>query len=678
MALVLRSLGKGDAIGPLVKAIVYDGFDYAIRFAHHDANASILRSDRYKARYIGTNQQPQALRQHWRLARHIVDSAGADMIADLCSAAKLNVETELSVFRDRVRAAAEAVQPSAFTADLKYRIYLLEHGASALVGSYHPATVAMAKAMRATYLAPMKAWKFAGTTPQMLRENLLRELMLTDGQVSILDGVYGMVDDAFSAQSGTEGASIQTVNNAMPECFGAGNEDSTNELYLAQTTAHAADAITEVELAYWLGRYPGLFDFQHGGVRHLLVQNSALLADDMGLGKSRQAVVAMSIRLQRMAQQGVRGRVLLVCPTSLVYNWANEIRMVVPDAVIATEAYDEAAQWVVVSYGTLGDIVPHAPQFQIMAVDEAHNLKTPTAIRTRHAFDVAVHIETRLLLTATPILNRETELHTLLRLSGHRLGNLPLKAFTQQFTGDPTFRAQLRAEISKWMLRRKKSLVLKTLKGKQIQPVHLQLPEDLRRRYDAVANDGTLLALPKISKLRMLMEELKVESIVQMISELAPEDSFLIFCEFKETVQLYKTRLAGMGIKCVTMVGSDSPRKRQQAVEQFQNDEETDGFIGTTAAAGVGHTLTKANHVFFGGLPWTSALKNQAEDRAYRIGQQRMVLVKVPLVQDSIDLDVMQLILTKDAIASDVLDDPEDEERRARASFAAQFARKAA
>jgi SNF2 family DNA or RNA helicase len=425
-------------------------------------------------------------------------------------------------------------------------------------------------------------------------------------------------------------------------------------------------------------QFPGLFDFQHAGVRHLLISNSSLLADDMGLGKSRQAVVAMVIRLRRMAQQGMRGRVLIVCPTSLVYNWVNEIRMVVADASIAAETYDEAAQWVVVSYGTLGDIVPHASRFHIMAVDEAHQLKTPTTIRTRHAFDVAVHIETRLLLTATPILNRETELHTLLRLSGHPLGNLPLKAFAQQFTGDPTFRAQLRQEISKWMLRRKKSLVLKSLKGKQIQPVHLQLSDALRQRYDTVANDGSLLALPKISKLRMLIEELKVESIVQMISELAPDDSFLIFCEFKETVQLYKARLAELGRNCVTMIGTDSPRKRQRAVEQFQNDEDTDGFIGTSAAAGVGHTLTKANYVFFGGLPWTPGIKNQAEDRAYRIGQQRMVVVKLPLVQNTIDYDVMEMLLVKDGIASDVLDDPEDEERRARERFAAQFALKKA
>jgi hypothetical protein len=220
MALVLRTLGKPTASGPLVRTVVYDGFDYAIRFAHHDSNAAILRSERYKARYIGANQHPAALRQHWRIARHVVDGAGEELIRELCAASQLNVDTELRGFRTRVHDAAEAVQPSAFTGDLKYTVYQLDRGASALVGSYHPAAVAMAKGMRAAYLAPMKAWKFAGTSPQMLRENLLSELSLAETQVTVLDGVYGIVDEAFAPQVGTEGVSIQTFNNAVPE-FGS-------------------------------------------------------------------------------------------------------------------------------------------------------------------------------------------------------------------------------------------------------------------------------------------------------------------------------------------------------------------------------------------------------------------------------------------------------------------------
>lgn len=677
MALRLQTLGRSPAnAGPMVRSVVFDGFDYAIRFAYHAGSASVLRADPFKARYV--RERNHRLHEHWRIARQVVENAGIDLITALCTASGRNTSAELPVFEERIRAAAATVQPAAFTADLAYSIYTLELGAVALVGTYHPATVVLARSMRATFLAPMKAWKFAGTSAEMLRENLLRELMLAEHQVRILEGTYGIVDDAFAPRSGTEGASIRTFNNAIPEAGAGATEEHSNELYLAQPAPLAPSGLSSIEIDHWIGRYPSLFDFQQGGVRHLLVQNSALLADDMGLGKSRQAVVAMHIRIQSLAMQGGATQVLIVCPTSLVYNWVKEIRMVVPDATIATESYREDAQWVVTSYGRLADMVQHAPRFSVMAIDEAHFLKEPTAARTRHAFDVAVHIETRFLLTATPILNRETELHTLLRLSGHPLGNIPLRDFEKRFTGDSAFRAELRQAISKWVLRRKKSLVLKSLKGKQVQPVYVRPTEELRASYDAVANDSTLLPLPKITKLRMLLEQIKVDNVLQMIDELGPEDKFLIFCEYKETVQLFKSRLAARGKGCVTLLGSDSSAKRQRAVDQFQEDEDIDGFAGTTAAAGVGYTMTKANYVFFPSLPWTPALKNQAEDRAYRIGQLRMVVVKIPLVENSIDDDLMQMLGNKEAIAADVLEDPEEAERLARERFAAQFAKKAA
>jgi len=71
----------------------------------------------------------------------------------------------------------------------------------------------------------------------------------------------------------------------------------------------------------------------------------------------------------------------------------------------------------------------------VMIIDEAHRLKEPTAAWTRHGFDIAAKIPNRYLLTGTPVLNRESELHTLLRLSGHPVGKLPLKEFCEQFAG---------------------------------------------------------------------------------------------------------------------------------------------------------------------------------------------------------------------------------------------------
>lgn len=88
------------------------------------------------------------------------------------------------------------------------------------------------------------------------------------------------------------------------------------------------------------------------------------------------------------------------------------------------------------------------------------------------------------------------------------------------------------------------------------------------------------------------------------------------------------------------LVGTDSLTKRQKAINRFQQDADCRVFVGTTSAAGTGTNLTAANYVFFLGLPWTPGLQDQSEDRAYRNGQRRLVVLKTPLVENSIDLQL--------------------------------------
>ncbi|PMZ48290.1 ATP-dependent helicase, partial [Pseudomonas sp. GW247-3R2A] len=101
---------------------------------------------------------------------------------------------------------------------------------------------------------------------------------------------------------------------------------------------------------------------------------------------------------------------------SLIINWSREIQAVCPDAKISMQAADPSAQWVIINYERLGQFVTTASLYNVMVIDEAHRLKEPTAEWTRHAFDIASKVPNRYLLTGTPVLNRESELHTLLRL----------------------------------------------------------------------------------------------------------------------------------------------------------------------------------------------------------------------------------------------------------------------
>ena len=398
-----------------------------------------------------------------------------------------------------------------------------------------------------------------------------------------------------------------------------------------------------------------LYDYQVAGVEHFLRSTSALNADDMGLGKSRQAATAADLIPGP-------GAVLVICPSALKINWEREIHLIAPAATVAFAGESKdwtSAGWIVVNYERLGTVVQavgeHQVTFRVMLCDEAHYLKEPASGRTRNAFLLAKHIPRRYLLTATPVLNREVELHTLLRLSGHPIGDLPANEFVKQFAGKPEMRLALKERLAEWMIRRPKAVV-KGLKGKSLQLQYVQLSDEGTRAYRRLAANPDIPGLVKVGELRQLLEQLKITWLIETIGAMAPEDKVLVFSEHLDIVPLLSEALAMAGIGCVTYTGTMSPKKRQASVDRFQADPAVRVFIGLRKAAGVGLTLTAANYVIPVSLPWNGALRRQAEDRAYRNGQTRHVTVLIPIVPGTIDEKVLALNRHKEAIEGDLLD----------------------
>lgn len=649
---------------PAILGMVYDGFDFGIYFQYFEGIAPIVKSEPYFGRFTGLKTSPYY--RHWRFKKQIIDDLGQSLLENVCATSNGAVFTSWQDFQQQIEEARLHTLPGAFTPDLKETIYTLNDESVALVGSYHSGVIALCKNMGGRYLVPMRAWKIPNASAFALKNNLMTDLFLQDSQVEVIEGICGIVDDEFVAQKSND-VGIATLNNAQIEDAGNEKEDGDNEVFLAITVPLGRSTLTAAEIQHHISLYQ-LYDYQQSGVHHLVSSTSALLADDMGLGKTRQAIVAANILA------GTK-KILIICPASLIINWTREIRMILPDATIAQQEFDENCQWIVTNYDRMYAMIQHAKKFMVMAIDEAHYLKEPTSKRTREAFDIAAQIPYRFLLTGTPVLNRECEIHTLLRLSGHPVGNIPLKEFEAQFAGDPGFRSQLNQRISEWMLRRKKDIVLKSLKGKQHQVSFISPSPEQRAEYDAVAKDATLFALPKISKLRMLLEQIKMDAVIDLVKSMNPEDKVLIFCEFVESVAMLRRRLEEIGVGTVTMIGADTNKKRQKAVDAFQDNPNVGAFVGTTRAAGVGVNLTEANYVIFASLPWTDALKVQAEDRAYRNGQKRLVIVKIPLMENTIDSDLWELLLHKKGIADEILD-PEEAEAKAMANFAISMAMK--
>lgn len=669
---VLGVAGKAGGarlrLKPYLRKVVYDGYDFAFLLNYFDGVSAVMKG--FQGRFV--NQKDHPLHRFWRVKRQVVDEQGEEMHRALADASGTEFGEPWEDFLAKIEAAKISPQYGAFVGDLKETIYPLQFGGVAITGSYHPGVVALVKNMGGRYLPSMKAWKLLKTSPSILKNNLLNALSLRDEQITILNGEYSIVEDAGFEAKHEDDVHIQTANNAEPDFEVAEDaEESDADVYLAVTGPLKPTEFTKAQVDAVLTRY-SLYDFQGPGVWHLVSKTSALLADDMGLGKSRQAAVAADV-LWTLLSGSSADKLLIVCPASLIINWTREIAMIDPDSVVASQGWDESAKWIVTNYERLEELVPYAHRFLVMATDEAHFLKEPTNKRTRLAFDIAAKVPYRLILTGTPILNRECEIHTLLRLSGHPIGNIPLRKFEEEFAGNPAFRGELNKRLNEWMLRRTKDLVLKTLKGKQRQLRYVTVSQELRARYDAIANDTSLLALPKIVKLRQTLEAIKVDSVLEMVAEMQADDKVLIFCEFKETVAILKLRLAEAGTRCVTMIGTDSTKRRQRAVDAFQEDPDIRAFAGTTGAAGVGHNMTAANYVIFASLPWTPALKNQAEDRAYRIGQTRLVIVKIPLLENTIDTDLWEMLKHKNEIATQILD-PEAAEQAAMEEFALKMA----
>jgi len=530
-----------------------------------------------------------------------------------------------------------------------------QDGASGVGGSYAVSfeydglTVDAMRSLRGLFHRHASAWQVHGTSAAILERlqavaRIAPEFIFVHERPVVLEEL---------GSPGKSAAPLTVPGAAPPEFAGTGEKEEEGTGFLSTFAESIARLAVDEDALASASQAAGLRDYQVAGVRHLASQSASLLGDDMGLGKTRQTVVASRLRAGA-------GRVLIACPASLRINWEREIRMVYPDAIVGMVGEDRVATlygcaWVIVNYERLGGLVRETGlDFAVMVVDEAHYLKEHHAGRTRNAFIMAARIPNRYLVTGTPLLNREIEMHTLLRLSGHALGHMTLKDFRKRYAGGSEQRAALADAIRGWMLRRRKD-VLKDLGDKRRQTRFISPAEGIGA-YEAILKDMTLTVMPKIVKLRQALERLKIDFIVETVQCLRDDDKVIVFCEYMDSVDALQSAFAAVGIQAVRLVGSDSGAKRQRAIDAFQNDAAARVFIGTTSAAGVGITLTAANYVLFASLPWTPAVMRQAEDRAYRLGQKRDVDVIVPLIPKTIDEQIWKLLDTKTDVEQSVVE----------------------
>lgn len=583
----------------------------------------------------------------------IVEHSHVQQTLDWLKAVYQGQFVDLDGGRPELDAAFGATQPDFFSQILDVQVFPLakgdfSRGQHAVSFSYDGPCIKAMRALRGLFQKHAAAWQVQGDIAAILRA--LQAVAGVGADYVFVHDQPVVLEDLVDAGSAT---SFIQVPAAAPE-FGESvdGELQGKGFMSAELDANVQFAVDEQALAM-VAVATGLRDYQVVGVRHLISQSGACLGDDMGLGKSRQTVVAT-----RMAAGA--GRVLILCPASLRINWEREIHAVYPHAKVGLVGDDRlpmlhGCDFVIANYERLGGLVREtALEFAVMAVDEAHYLKEHHAGRTRNAFVMASRIPRRYVVTGTPLLNREIELHTLLRLTGHPLGLLTLKDFRKQYTGTPEKRNLLANALNGWMLRRRKD-VMKEL-GTKTRQVRYISPAEGLDTYRAIYNDMGIQSMPKVGKLRQCIENLKTPFLIETVEGLAEGDKIIIFCQYIPTVDALQKAFSALAIGVVTLVGSHSPAMRQKAVDVFQTDPTVTVFVTTLAAGGVGITLTAANYVTFASLPWTPGQLAQAEDRAHRMGQRRNVISIIPRIEGTIDDGVWNMLGNKQQTTEDVVE----------------------
>jgi SWI/SNF-related matrix-associated actin-dependent regulator 1 of chromatin subfamily A len=460
-------------------------------------------------------------------------------------------------------------------------------------------------------------------------------------------------------------------------------KDSLSEFWVPKSALIKTHNVQSVSIDYSKYSHRPPLDHQKTAIEKLAGSKRFILADDMGLGKTTSTIIAA-------LETGAK-KILIVCPASLKINWQREIANYSDRPVFIAEGkkFSTEDDFVIVNYDILKNFHDTDPKkkeesillqsnFDLVILDEAHMISNVQAQRTKIINHFAKKVNRVWLLTGTPMTSRPMNYYNLLNLIESPVAQ-NWKAYAIRYCQGYQFSAgkrkvwnvsgasnleELRDRTSKQILRRLKEEVL-DLPDKIITPVYLKLKskeyENLMGEYydwyDKNPDESTSLTVQfsKLMKVRKVIANEKVKQTIEFTENILEQGKkVIIFTNFTDTLQ---TIYQHFGKQAVYLDGSCSNSVRQQAVDQFQNNEKITVFVGNLKAAGVGLTLTAAEVVIMNDLSFVPAEHSQAEDRAYRYGQKSNVLVYYPIFENSIEGAIYDILNKKKQIIRTVMGD---------------------
>ena len=410
------------------------------------------------------------------------------------------------------------------------------------------------------------------------------------------------------------------------------------------------------------GLNANLYPYQESGCNWLtfMVKNNCgcILGDEMGLGKTLQIIALFGKYKENI---NPNSHFLVVCPVSLLENWKREIAKFYPSLSVKvhhgsyrTGNYNDLLNFdvVVMSYSNVQTDLAMLKMihWDVVAIDEAQNIKNPNAKRTKHLklLDRTVSVA----VTGTPFENHMTDVWSIVDfIMPGFLGKL--SQFESSFPDSTDSAVRLEKFISPIMLRRRVSEVAKDLPERIDIPTPIRMTEDEAKFYDAerldvsdrleALSDFNIFTIQKlrqycthplvynrtIDKIDPITISSKYERFCEILDEVFMKgEKAIVFTSFTEMSNIIVDDIShrfSVYVKAIN--GSVEVQKRQEIIDEFSSLKGKALLVLNPKAAGAGLNITAANHVIHYNLEWNPAVEDQASARAYRRGQNKTVFV---------------------------------------------------
>ncbi|MCE2963941.1 MAG: SNF2-related protein [Chitinophagales bacterium] len=426
----------------------------------------------------------------------------------------------------------------------------------------------------------------------------------------------------------------------------------------------------------------------------------ACLADDMGLGKTLQTICFLDYK----KKQSPNTIQLIICPSSLMYNWKVEIEKFAPE--LKTHVYHQSnrniedlatnhAEILITSYGTArADIeLLEGLQFSTIVLDESHNIKNPSAQVSKAV--LRLQADSKIILSGTPIMNNTLDLFPQLSFIVPQLFGSQ-EFFSKEYVHpidrdkDKEKIEQLKRVTSPFVLRRTKEQVAKDLPSKTESIIWCEMGGAQKRYYNEVKDNiknslfvsikseglgkSKMNVLAGIQKLRQLCsspvpiedfehqteESIKITTLIEELEGNLVNNKVIVFSQFLGALDKIGQQLKEREIAYYLIDGSTPQIKRQEQINKFQDKEnQVRVFLLSLKAGNSGFTLTEANYVFLIDPWWNRQVENQAIDRVYRIGQDKNVFAYRMICRDTIEEKIIQLQTKKLQLSEELISEDE-------------------